>query len=99
VGTSRSLEWPVGYAADGNPGVAEAIASIPYSIGYVERSYTTGTALGTAAIANQAGDYVTPTPAAIAADAAAKPGITAGDFAIVNEPGAGASRSAATAGS
>jgi phosphate transport system substrate-binding protein len=90
VGTSRSLKWPVGYAADGNPGVAAAIASIPYSIGYVERSYTTGTALGTAAIANQAGSYVTPTPAAIAADAAAKPAIAANDFSIVNQPGTAA---------
>ena len=90
VGTSRTLQWPVGYAEDGNPGVAAAIASIPYSIGYVERSYTTGTALGTAAIANQAGDYVTPTPAAIAADAAANPAITPNDFSIVNEPGASA---------
>jgi phosphate transport system substrate-binding protein len=88
VGAARSLKWPVGYAADGNPGVAAAINRISYSIGYVERSYTTGTNLGTAAIANQAGNYVTPTTAAIAADAAAKPAITASNFSIVNEPGA-----------
>jgi phosphate transport system substrate-binding protein len=90
VGTGRSLKWPVGYAADGNPGVAAAVGRIPYSIGYTERSYTAGTQLGSAAIANQAGTYVTPTTAAIAADAAAKPAITATDFSIVNEPGAGA---------
>jgi phosphate transport system substrate-binding protein len=90
VGAGRSLKWPVGYAADGNPGVAAAISRISYSIGYVERSYTTGTNLGVAAIANQAGNYVTPTTAAIAADAAAKPAITASNFSIVNEPGAGA---------
>jgi phosphate transport system substrate-binding protein len=88
VGAGRSLKWPVGYAADGNPGVAAAINRISYSIGYVERSYTTGTNLSTAAIANQAGNYVTPTTAAIAA--AAKPAITASNFSIVNEPGAGA---------
>ena len=45
VGTGRSLRWPVGYGADGNAGVAAAIARIPYSIGYTERSYITGTAL------------------------------------------------------
>jgi phosphate transport system substrate-binding protein len=90
VGAGRSLKWPVGYAAGGNPGVAAAIARISYSIGYVERSYTAGTNLGVAAIANQAGNYVTPTTAAIAADAAAKPAITASNFSIVNEPGAGA---------
>jgi phosphate transport system substrate-binding protein len=87
VGTGRSLKWPVGYAADGNPGVAAAIARISYSIGYVERSYTTGTGLGTAAIANQAGNYVRPTSQAIAADAAARPAITPDSFSIVNQPG------------
>jgi phosphate transport system substrate-binding protein len=90
VGTGRSLHWPAGYAAAGKPGVAAAISRIPYSIGYTERSYTTGTELGTAAIANQAGRYVTPTSASIAADAAAKPAITATDFSIVNQPGPGA---------
>jgi phosphate transport system substrate-binding protein len=90
VGTGRKLKWPAGYPADGNPGVAAAVARISYSIGYVERSYTSGTELGTAAIANQAGNYVTPTTAAIAADAAAKPAITSGNFSIVNQPGAGA---------
>jgi phosphate transport system substrate-binding protein len=87
VGTGRSLRWPTGYGADGNPGVAAAIGRFAYSIGYVERSYTTGTELGTAAIANQAGAYVTPTTRSITADAAAKPGITADDFSIVNQPG------------
>jgi phosphate transport system substrate-binding protein len=90
VGTGRSLSWPAGYGANGNPGVAAAFARIPYSIGYVERSYTTGTALGVAAIQNKAGDYVTPTQGAIAADAAGKPVITPDDFSIVNEPGSGA---------
>jgi phosphate transport system substrate-binding protein len=32
VGTGRSLRWPVGYGAKGNPGVATAISRIPYSI-------------------------------------------------------------------
>jgi phosphate transport system substrate-binding protein len=87
VGTGRSLHWPTGAGADGNPGVAADIEHIPYSIGYVERSYTTGTALGIAAIQNQAGNYTTPTSAAITADAAARPAITPGDFSIVNQPG------------
>jgi phosphate transport system substrate-binding protein len=90
VGTGRSLHWPTGYAGAGNAGVAKAISHIPYSIGYVERSYTTGTSLGAAAIQNRAGNYVTPTEAAIAADAAARPHITPTDFSIVNEPGSAA---------
>ena len=90
VGTSRSLHWPVGYGADGNPGVANAILHIPYSIGYVEDSYTAGISINSAAIANRDGNFVTPTPATITADAAAKPVITAQDFSIVDEPGADA---------
>ena len=87
VGTGRSLHWPTGLGANGNAGVATAIERAPYSIGYVETSYTTGTSLGYAAIANRDGNYTTPTPAAIAADAAAKPAITPQDFSIVNQPG------------
>jgi len=90
VGTGRSLHWPAGAGADGNPGVAAAIEHTPDSIGYAETSYTVGTSLGFAAIANRDGTYTTPTPAAIAADAAAKPAITPGDFSIVNQPRAGA---------
>jgi len=90
VGTGRSLHWPTGYAADGNAGVVAAIGHIPGSIGYAETSYTKGTALGYAAIANRDGNYVTPTPDAITADAAAKPAITPTDFSIVNQPGSAA---------
>jgi phosphate transport system substrate-binding protein len=89
-GTGRSLHWPVGYGADGNQGVASAILHIPYAIGYVEDSYTAGTAINSAAIANRDGNFVTPTPATITADAAAKPVITSEDFSIVDEPGANA---------
>jgi phosphate transport system substrate-binding protein len=87
VGTGRTLHWPAGIGGDGNPGVAHYIETIPFSIGYAETSYTTGTTLGYAAIANRDGNYTTPTPAAIAADAAAKAAITPADFSIVNQPG------------
>jgi phosphate transport system substrate-binding protein len=90
VGTGRSLDWPTGVGGDGNPGVLTAIEQTPDSIGYVERSYSTGTSLGVAAIANRAGHFTTPTPAAIKADAAGKPTISVSDFSIVNEPGAAA---------
>jgi len=88
VGTGRTLRWPTGMGADGNAGVAADVARIPYSIGYTERSYVTGTAaVGWAAVQNRAGNYVQPTAAAITADAAGKPAITPDDFSIVNEPG------------
>ena len=88
VGTGKSLHWPTGTGADGNPGVANAVAHIPYSIGYIERSYSKGPILAYAAIRNQAGHYVIPSTASIAADAAQKPTITPANFSIVNEPGA-----------
>jgi phosphate transport system substrate-binding protein len=87
VGTGKSLHWPTGAGAKGNPGVANAVAHIPYSIGYIERSYSKGPILAYAAIRNQAGHYVIPSTASIASDAAQKPTITATDFSIVNEPG------------
>jgi phosphate transport system substrate-binding protein len=90
VGTGRSLHWLTGIGGSGNPGVLTALEDTPYSIGYVERSYSTGTTLGLAAIDNQDGNYTLPTPAAINADAAGKPTISVSNFSIVNEPGAGA---------
>jgi phosphate transport system substrate-binding protein len=87
VGTGKTLRWPTGIGAEGNPGVASAVSRIPFSIGYVERSYSRGPILSYAAIRNQAGYYTTPTNASIAADAAQKSDITPADFSIVNEPG------------
>lgn len=60
----------------------------PFSIGYIEQAYSQGLLLPFAAIRNQAGQYVVPSPQSVAADAAQKPGITATDFSIVNQPGA-----------
>lgn len=87
VGTGKSLHWPTGEGAEGNGSVATAVYRTPWSIGYVEQSYTHGLLLPSAAIRNQAGQYVTPTVQSIAADAAQKPHITPADFSIVNEPG------------
>jgi phosphate transport system substrate-binding protein len=68
-------------------GVAAEIGRIPYSIGYTERSYVAGTTVGSAAVQNQAGNYVLPTTTAITADAGGRPDITPSSFSIVNEPG------------
>jgi phosphate transport system substrate-binding protein len=87
VGIGKTLNWPVGVGAQGNPGVATAVAQTPYSIGYVERSYSAGPLLDFAAIRNRAGRYSVPHAASIAAAAAQKQNISATNFAIVNEPG------------
>lgn len=88
VGIGKTLNWPVGVGAQGNPGVATAVSQTPYSIGYVERSYSDGPRLNFAAIRNRAGRYSVPYAASIAAAAAQKPNISATNFAIVNESGA-----------
>ncbi len=88
LGASTTIRWPAGLGAKGNPGVATAIARTPFSIGYIERSYSQGSQLAYAAVRNQAGNFTTPTITAVAADAAQKPGVSATDFSIVNEPGA-----------
>jgi phosphate transport system substrate-binding protein len=87
VGTGKTLNWPVGEGAEGNGGVAAAVYRTPFSIGYIEQSYSKGLLLPSAAIRNQAGHYIVPSTQSIAADAAQKPDITPTDFSIVNQPG------------
>lgn len=89
VGTGKTLRWPTGVCAEGNGGVANTVYGTPWSIGYLEQSYAHGLLLPSAAIRNQAGHYVIPSAASIAAEAAQKPTITPADFSIVNEPGPG----------
>jgi phosphate transport system substrate-binding protein len=88
VGRGKSLNWPAGEGEEGNGGVASAVYRTPFSIGYIEQSYTQGLLLPFAAIRNQAGQYVLPSPQSVAAAAAQKPNITATDFSIVDQPGA-----------
>ena len=87
VGTSKTLNWPVGEGAEGNGSVAATVFRTPFSIGYVEQAYSRGLLLPFAAIRNQAGNYIVPSTQTVAA-AAQKPHITATDFSIVNQPGA-----------
>ena len=87
VGTSKTLNWPVGEGAKGNGSVTSTVFRTPFSIGYVEQAYSQGLVLPFAEIRNQAGNYVLPSPQT-AADAAQKPDITPTSFSIVNQPGA-----------
>jgi phosphate transport system substrate-binding protein len=62
LGTGRTVKWPVGVGAEGNAGVGATVFTTPFSIGYVERSYSHGSLLAFAAIRNQAGRFVTRPP-------------------------------------
>jgi phosphate transport system substrate-binding protein len=77
IGTSKSVQWPVGIGAPGNEGVANSIRSSPYSIGYVELAYALTTKMNYATIQNKDGHFVLPsinsTMAAVEASASTLP--------------------------
>lgn len=83
VGTGKAVTWPVGLGAKGNEGVASQVKETAGAIGYTEFAYATRTGLQTAAIRNQAGNYVAPsTHATTAAAADAAERVRNGDFRI-----------------
>ncbi|MCX8045231.1 MAG: phosphate ABC transporter substrate-binding protein PstS [Desulfobacterota bacterium] len=61
VGAGKSLKWPCGLGAKGNPGVAGLVKQVPGSIGYVELIYALGNNMPYADIRNKAGVFVKPT--------------------------------------
>ena len=69
VGASKSLAWPVGVGANGNPGVTGLVKQIPGSIGYVELIYALGNEMTFAAVRNKAGIFVEPTPDSVSLSA------------------------------
>ncbi len=72
---------------EGNGSVTADVFRTPFSIGYIKQAYSQGLKLPFAALRNQAGNYVLPSPQTVVA-AAQKPAITPTDFSIVNQPGA-----------
>ncbi len=60
VGAGKSLNWPVGLGAKGNPGVAGLIKQVPGSVGYVELIYALGNKMPYADVKNKSGNYVKP---------------------------------------
>jgi phosphate transport system substrate-binding protein len=69
VGTGKSLNWPVGIGAKGNPGVAGTIAATAGTIGYIGSEYSFSMKIQTALVQNKAGNYVEPSIASISAAA------------------------------
>jgi len=60
VGAGKSLNWPAGLGAKGNPGVAGLIKQLPGSVGYVELIYASQNKMPVAVIKNKAGAFVEP---------------------------------------
>ena len=68
-GAGKSVNFPVGQAAKGNPGVASVIKQTRNSIGYVGSEYAFAQKIAYAKIQNQDGEFVTPSSASISAAA------------------------------
>ncbi len=57
-GAGTTVNFPVGVAGKGNPGVTALIKQTPGAIGYVEYGYAVGTGLPMAELENSSGNYV-----------------------------------------
>lgn len=67
VGKGTQVNWPAGNGGKGSEGVTGQLRQTPGSIGYVELTYAQQNNLPIAAIENQAGHYVQPSPASTTA--------------------------------
>jgi phosphate transport system substrate-binding protein len=61
VGVGKSLNWPTGLGAKGNPGVAGLVKQLPGSIGYVELVYALQNHMPVGLVRNKSGNFVAPT--------------------------------------
>lgn len=64
AGANKTVEWPVGTGAKGNPGVTAQVQQADGSVGYVEYAYAKGNGLSMAAIENKSGAIIAPSPEA-----------------------------------
>src|SRR5690554_558090 len=69
MGKGKSLKWPAGIAAKGNPGVAGIVQQTEGAIGYIGSEYALTLRLPTAKLKNKAGNYVDATLETISAAA------------------------------
>lgn len=69
VGAGKSLMWPVGMGAKGNPGVAGTIKQTEGAIGYIGSEYAFAQKIQTAKVQNSSGNYIEPSIASVSAAA------------------------------
>lgn len=69
VGKGKSLKWPVGLGAKGNPGVAGTIKQTNGAVGYIGSEFAFAQKIPVAQVENSAGKYVMPSLASISAAA------------------------------
>lgn len=71
IGEGKSLKFPAGVAAKGNPGVAGIIASTEGSIGYIGSEYALALNIASASLQNSSGNFVVANDKSISASAEA----------------------------
>lgn len=69
-GCGKTVDFKVGQAAKGNPGVAGIVRQTPYSIGYIGSEYAFAQKIPYASVTNVRGELVTPSTESISAAAA-----------------------------
>lgn len=69
VGVGKSLKWPVGMGAKGNPGVAGTISQTEGAIGYIGSEFAFAQKIQTALVQNSSGAYIAPSIESISAAA------------------------------
>lgn len=66
AGVGKSVEWPVGVGGKGNEGITANVKQTEGAVGYVEFAYARENNLSMAALENNAGNYIEPSPSAAA---------------------------------
>jgi len=93
IGTTKpSKTWPltdVGIGQQLNTGVANYIHQTPGAIGFVEYGYALQAGFTDAALKNQSGSFVAPSLASIGAAGGQAKNLSASNFNVIDEPGAG----------
>jgi len=69
VGKGKSLKWPVGLGAKGNPGVAGTIQQTAGAVGYIGSEFAFAQKISFAQVENSNGEYVLPSLESISAAA------------------------------
>ncbi|MBT4397891.1 MAG: phosphate ABC transporter substrate-binding protein PstS [Bacteroidetes bacterium] len=69
VGRGKSLKWPVGLGAKGNPGVAGTIQQTKGSVGYIGSEFAFAQKISFAQVENSAGEFILPSLESISAAA------------------------------
>ena len=85
VGAGFRLSWPVGQGAQGNDGLADAIAKEPYSVGYLEFIYALRHQLSYGLVRNSAGKFISADIDSLS-NAASSAQIETKDLSVLNAP-------------